>query len=114
MLVMVTLAAAMLTVPVNQAEETSRQLHTVQLAAATATYIYKKLLLQIVGKILPIVPDADRPIWGVWQLCGPSNTLSIEIATHIAIAIAYISQRLIVIIIKHVTWIPKLSDKKMK
>ena len=64
MLVMVTLAAAMLTVPVNQAEETSRQLHTVQLAAAPHINI-TKLLLQIVGKILPIVPDADRPIWGV-------------------------------------------------
>ena len=44
MLVMVTLAAVRLTVPVNQAEETSRQLHIAQLATATYIVIYRVIL----------------------------------------------------------------------
>ena len=45
MLVMVTLAAVRLTVPVNQAEETSRQLHIAQLATATYIVIYRVFFL---------------------------------------------------------------------
>ena len=156
---MVTLAAVRLTVPVNQAEETSRQLHIAQLATATYIVIYRVILFNwsrsksvqdgkiptkikqnfswnftfslrhafdfiVLVAILPsptlfgrdqlkrtpctfqsfcyklhekysvlyLTQTADRPIWGVWQLSGPSNTLAIEIATHIDIANACIAQ----------------------
>ena len=160
---MVTLAAVRLTVPVNQAEETSRQLHIAQLATATYIVIYRVILFNWSrsksvqdGKIfsttrlcfhcfgsdfaisytfgqdqlkrtpctfqsfcyklhekyslLYLTQTADRPIWGVWQLSGPSNTLAIEIATHIDIANACIAQcGSLASSLPHVTWIPIIA-----
>ena len=93
-LMLVTLAAARLTVAVNQGEETSRQLHIVQLHPHTYTqgFCYEvAFVTNCRENILRIVLDADRPIFGVWQICGQSNTLSILSANDIPTSIAYIA-----------------------
>ena len=87
-MMLVTLPALRLTVAVNQAEETSRQLHIVHPPTHPKCFCYELVafLSQVVRKIpgVNIMVDADRPIRGGWQLCGPSNTLSILIAIGVA------------------------------